>query len=104
MNDGITQPEQEDLEAKHFFPLEVRAQVQAGKDAVEHVLVLHSGLTILLGPNGAGKTQLMRAMKPALQELIGRKKVRFLSAGRMGLHEQYRSDYDGYRGGMLRYD
>jgi hypothetical protein len=32
------------------------------------------------------------------------KHVRFLSAGRMGLLEQFRSDYDGHRGGSPMYD
>nr|WP_232416128.1 hypothetical protein [Methylotenera mobilis] len=30
--------------------------------------------------------------------------MRFLSAGRMGMLEQFRSDFDGHRGGTPNYD
>lgn len=46
----------------------------------------------------------MRGMKESLQKIINDKKVSFVSAGRIGSLENYRSDYDGHRGGYLNYD
>ncbi|MFG6083787.1 ATP-dependent endonuclease [Paracoccus litorisediminis] len=43
-------------------------------------------------------------MKKPLQSLVGQKKVRFISAGRMGKIENYRSDYDGHRGSAIDYE
>ena len=47
---------------------------------------------------------LLRGLKQSLNQHMNGKRVRFLSAGRMGLLEQFRSDYDGHRGGSPRYD
>lgn len=58
----------------------------------------------MLGPNGSGKTHLLRGLKNSLNQHINGKRVRFLSAGRMGLLEQFRSDFDGYQGGLPAYD
>jgi hypothetical protein len=66
--------------------------------------VLHSGLTVLLGPNGSGKTHFLRGLKSSFASVINGKKVRFLSAGRMGMSEQFRSDHNGTLGGNPQYE
>lgn len=96
------------------FPFEVQASIPTHGGQEHHTLVFHSGLTVLLGPNGSGKTQLMRAARQGLTQLMGRqgpadanplnKKVRFMSAGRIGMLEQYRSDAIGNRGGTPDYE
>jgi AAA domain, putative AbiEii toxin, Type IV TA system len=43
-------------------------------------------------------------MKAALYSAAAGKQIRFLSAGRMGLMERYRSNYDGHRGDNPLYD
>lgn len=96
------------------FPFEITANIQAAGAAQNAVLSIHGGITVLLGPNGSGKTQLMRAAKQGLQQLMSQqrpdgtppvnKKVRFISAGRIGMLEQFRADYDGQRSGQPRYD
>lgn len=90
------------------FPSELSSNFQLSSGPVTRSIILHNGLTVILGPNGAGKTQLMRGMKQPLQNLLGQtvagKKVSFVSAGRIGLLENYRSDTDGRRGGNPAYD
>nr|WP_275973422.1 AAA family ATPase [Rosenbergiella nectarea] len=61
-------------------------------------------MTFLIGPNGSGKTHLLRAIKESFKEITKEKKVRFVSAGRMGPIEVNRSDYDGYRNNLIDYD
>ena len=80
------------------FPITVTANIdsQAANSTLE--IILHNGLTTLIGPNGSGKTHLLRSLKMALRPYVANKKIRFLSAGRMGPLENYRSDYDGHRG------
>lgn len=96
------------------FPVEINTRIPAAGGAQNYTISLNRGITVLLGPNGSGKTQLMRAAKQGLQQLMGQpgpnegpppnKKVRFVSAGRIGLLEQYRADFDGHRSGNPRYD
>jgi len=86
------------------FPLELTAQINSHKGSFTRKFTLNRGLTVLLGPNGSGKTHLLRGLKESLNQQMNGKLVRFLSAGRMGLLEQFRSDYDGHRGGSPRYD
>lgn len=86
------------------FPIEITSNIQLPSGVVARTVTLHAGITVILGPNGSGKTQLMRGMKQSLQEKIEGKKVTFVSAGRIGTLENYRSDYDGQRGGSPRYE
>lgn len=86
------------------FPLEITAQINSHNGNFTRKLTLNRGLTVLLGPNGSGKTHILRGLKQSLQRHMNGKHVRFLSAGRMGLLEHYRSDYDGHFGGSPRYD
>ena len=67
-------------------------------------LVIRGGITTFVGPNGSGKTQLLRAAKNAVSSLVDGKKTRYISAGRLGPLEFFRSDYDGQRGSRIRYD
>lgn len=83
--------------AQQQFPLAVHASVSLSGETISRSILLNSGLTVVLGPNGSGKTQLLRGFIPSLTTLTGGKKVRFVSAGRIGLMEQYRSNYDGHR-------
>lgn len=62
---------------------------------VGYSIFLNSGLTTLLGPNGAGKTSVLKAMRDVLRENYGQGVVRYVSAGRMGIIEQYRSNMHG---------
>ncbi len=96
------------------FPVEITASIKLSGATQNHSIYLHGGVTVLLGPNGSGKTQLMRAAKRSLEQLMSQqgpnetppvsKKVRFVSAGRIGMLEQYRSDHDGHRSGKPPYE
>lgn len=86
------------------FPLELTAQIESHNGNLTRKFKLYRGLTVLLGPNGSGKTHLLRGLKKSLSQHMNGKHVRFLSAGRMGLLEQFRSDFDGQRGGSPNYD
>lgn len=85
------------------FPIQIQSSIQVSDNQLIRTVTLNSGITVLLGPNGSGKTHLMRGMKADLAKHCSGKKVRFLSAGRVGLFEQYRSDFDGHRGDNPRY-
>jgi energy-coupling factor transporter ATP-binding protein EcfA2 len=78
------------------FPVQLTASIQSHNEIIERSIVLHKGVTVLLGPNGSGKTHFLRGLKHSFAHHVGGKKVRFLSAGRMGPLEQFRSDYNGY--------
>ena len=96
------------------FPVQINANIGPAGRAQNAQLNIHGGITVLLGPNGSGKTQLLRAAKQDLEQLMRQqpidgapplnKKVRFISAGRIGLLEQYRADYDGRQGSNPQYD
>ena len=74
------------------------------RDKIFTSLTFYNGLLTLIGQNGSGKTQLLRKIKSSIVALANGKKVRYLSAGRIGLFEQYRSDYDGHRGNIPKYE
>jgi energy-coupling factor transporter ATP-binding protein EcfA2 len=86
------------------FPLSLTATIGSDTKTFTRRVILNRGLTVLLGPNGSGKTQILRGLKASLQPYVSGKHVRFLSAGRMGLLEQFRSDFDGHRGDTPSYD
>ena len=80
------------------FPLKITSTITGNYGNFSKNLIINSGLTVLLGPNGSGKTHILRGLKNSFGLHVGEKKTRFVSAGRMGMLEQYRSDYDGQRG------
>ncbi|WP_085721808.1 ATP-dependent endonuclease [Pseudomonas sp. B22(2017)] len=86
------------------FPIKLNVNVESHNGNYDRSITLQSGLTVLIGPNGSGKTHLLRALKNSLRPHTKDKKVRFLSAGRMGLLEQYRSDFNGHHGGNPLYN
>jgi len=86
------------------FPLEITAHINSHNGNFARKFTLNRGFTVLLGPNGSGKTHLLRGLKNSLNQQMNGKHVRFLSAGRMGLLEQFRSDFHGHYGGSPRYD
>jgi hypothetical protein len=65
---------------------------------------INGGVTTFLGPNGSGKTQLLRGLKNSLNSHLNGKKIRYVSAGRLGPMENFRSDFDGQRGNGILYD
>jgi hypothetical protein len=87
-----------------LFPLHIQSSIESHNGQLLRDVTLNSPFSVVLGPNGSGKTHLLRGMKTALYSAAAGKKIRFLSAGRMGLFEQFRSDYDGHRGSNPRYD
>ena len=86
------------------FPIELNLTVPSENGQVAQNIKINSPLTVLVGPNGSGKTHIMRAMKTQLRNHAAGKHVRFLSAGRMGMMERFRSDFDGSRSGSPNYD
>lgn len=59
-------------------------------------MTINSGLTILIGPNGSGKTHILRALQSSFGPLPPSKQTRFISAGRIGLAEQYRAVHNAH--------
>lgn len=82
------------------FPIELSCLLYNQTEQIEKKIFLNSPFTCILGPNGSGKTNLLRAIKHSLSSLIQEKNISFISAGRIGLLEQYRSDYYGYGSGI----
>lgn len=78
------------------FPLELSCFINNQIEQIENKIFLNNAFTCILGPNGSGKTHLLRAIRNTLSTKISSKKVSFISAGRIGLLEQYRSNYDGH--------
>ncbi|HTN46349.1 MAG TPA: AAA family ATPase [Flavipsychrobacter sp.] len=81
------------------FPFDVTVDMQqSGMVGIKNAIItIHNGITTLVGPNGTGKTQLLRGLKKALTSHGNGKKIRYISAGRLGIMEFYRSNYDGQR-------
>jgi hypothetical protein len=82
------------------FPFDITINLsQSGITGIQNPTIkIYGGITTFLGPNGAGKTQLLRGLKHSLGAQLNGKKIRYVSAGRLGPMENYRSDYDGQRG------
>lgn len=77
------------------FPVNLNCLIDSHNVQLNKQVFLNDAFTCILGPNGSGKTHLLRAMKNSIKPLIGQKKATFISAGRIGMLEQYRSDYYG---------
>ncbi|SSV52242.1 ATP-dependent nuclease [Acinetobacter nosocomialis] len=84
------------------LPLDLNCNLETHNGYIQRQIKLENVFTCILGPNGSGKTHLLRSIKSSIENQIQNKKVRFISAGRIGFFEQYRSDYDGYR--RIAYD
>ncbi|OOR99962.1 AAA family ATPase [Haemophilus paracuniculus] len=72
------------------FLLSITANINSHEGNFTQDLELRSPLTFIVGPNGSGKTHLLKGLKNSFQQYTT-KKVRFISAGRLGPMEQYRS-------------
>lgn len=77
------------------FPLSITANINSHEGNFSREIELRSPLTFIVGPNGSGKTHLLKGLKESFN-VPADKKVRFISAGRLGPLEQYRSNYDQY--------
>lgn len=80
------------------FDIEINLKQSGISNISNKKITVHGGVTIFLGPNGSGKTQLLRGLKSSLNQHLDNKIIRYVSAGRLGPMESYRSDYDGQRG------
>ncbi|EKO3863700.1 AAA family ATPase [Vibrio harveyi] len=85
---------------KMEFPTEITINLNQSniQNIGQKTITIHSGVTTLLGPNGSGKTQILRGLKASINKYSSNKKIRYVSAGRLGPMENFRSDYDGRRG------
>ena len=81
------------------FPFEITINLnQSNIVGIQNKTIkINGGITTFLGPNGSGKTQLLRGLKNSLNSHLNGKKIRYISAGRLGPMENFRSDYDGQR-------
>lgn len=77
------------------FPLEIVANINTHEGTVSRSIKLNSELTFIVGPNGSGKTHLLKGLKNSFSQHT-KKKVRFISAGRLAPLEEYRSNYDQF--------
>ena len=77
------------------FPLSITANINSHEGNSSREIELRSPLTFIVGPNGSGKTHLLKGLKGSFNSHTN-KKVRFISAGRLGPLEIYRSNYDQY--------
>lgn len=82
------------------FPVEITINIDQSniQNIDPKTITIHGGITTLLGPNGSGKTQILRGLKSATNQYASNKRIRYVSAGRLGPMENFRSDYDGRRG------
>lgn len=85
------------------FPLSITAHINSHDGDFKRDIELRSPLTFIIGPNGSGKTHLLKGFKNSFSDYTD-KKVRFISAGRLGTLEQYRSRYDPYNYGSDHID
>lgn len=87
------------------FPFEVTISLAQSRilNVQKRTIKVYSGITTFLGPNGSGKTQLLRGLKSSLNSHLNGKKIRYISAGRLGPLEHYRSDNNGY-GQAIEFD
>ena len=86
------------------LPLNLTCNINSHNGTIQRQIILENTFTCILGPNGSGKTHILRSLKDSISPLI-KKKSRFISAGRIGLLEQFRSNYDGHRShGNIEYD
>jgi OLD-like protein/putative AbiEii toxin of type IV toxin-antitoxin system len=86
------------------FPITVTYVVPELFGGAEHTILLNGGLTTFVGPNGSGKSQVLRLLKTRFPDNLGNRKIRYLTAGRLYQLEQFRSDFDGQRGGGPMYE
>lgn len=88
------------------FPTQININLTHSRiqNAQPKSIHIHSGITTFLGPNGSGKTTLLRGLKQAIAGHASGKKVRYVSAGRLGPLETYRSNFDGQRSGGPMYE
>lgn len=88
------------------FPIEITINFDQSniQNVVPKTITIHSGVTTLLGPNGSGKTLMLRGVKSAASRYASGKKIRYVSAGRLGPLENFRSNFDGQRGPTPNYD
>lgn len=77
------------------FPLSITANINSHEGNFSREIELRSPLTFIVGPNGSGKTHLLKGLKESFNSYT-HKNVRFISAGRLGPLERYRSNYDQY--------
>lgn len=77
------------------FPLEITATINTHEGEIFRSIKLNSELTFIVGANGSGKTHLLKGLKHSFSQYTT-KKVRFISAGRLGPLEQYRSKSSAY--------
>ena len=77
------------------FPLNITANIRSYEGDISRNLNLQSPLNFIIGPNGSGKTHLLKGLKNSFPENEF-KKTRYISAGRLGMMEQYRANYDQY--------
>lgn len=77
------------------FPLSITANINSYEGNFSREIELRSPLTFIVGPNGSGKTHLLKGLKESFNSYT-HKNVRFISAGRLGPLERYRSNYDQY--------
>ncbi|WP_436662112.1 ATP-dependent nuclease [Acinetobacter sp. P1(2025)] len=78
------------------LPLNLTCNINSHNGSIQRNIILDNPFTCILGPNGSGKTHLLRSIKDSIRPHI-QKKTRFISAGRIGLLEQFRSNFDGHR-------